>query len=75
MSRDPSAARLSGLRHFVAPARARVFDLLAGSDGRQSAKRDAFIVFVVRAASAGILYLSQIVLARWMGAADRKSVV
>ena len=70
MSRDPSAARWGGIRHFVAPAKVRLFDLLAGSGARQSAKRDAFIVFGVRAVSAGILYLSQIVLARWMGAAE-----
>ena len=35
--------------------------------GRSRAQRDAVMAFTVRVASAGILYLSQVVLARWMG--------
>lgn len=34
---------------------------------RHRAQRDAFTVFALRCASAGLLYLSQIALARWMG--------
>ena len=34
---------------------------------RSRAQRDAVTAFTVRVASAGILYLSQVVLARWMG--------
>jgi O-antigen/teichoic acid export membrane protein len=39
-------------------------------DPRAVAQRDAVFVFFVRAASAAVLYLSQVVLARWMGAAN-----
>ncbi len=35
---------------------------------RGIAQRDAFFIFFVRASSAAVLYLSQVVLARWMGA-------
>lgn len=44
--------------------------LFTDASPRANAQRDAVFVFFVRAASAGILYLSQIVLARWMGAAE-----
>jgi O-antigen/teichoic acid export membrane protein len=44
--------------------------LLANPDPRAVAQRDAVFVFFVRAASAAVLYLSQVVLARWMGAAN-----
>ena len=70
MSRDPSAVRSGGLRQSAAPLLVRLWHVLGGPDGRQSAQRAALIVFLVRAASAGILYVSQIVLARWMGAAE-----
>lgn len=45
-------------------------DLLRGTSDRHTAQRNAIFVFLVRAASAGILYLSQVILARWMGAAN-----
>jgi len=38
-----------------------------GSGDRHRAQRDAITAFGVRVVSAGLLYLSQIVLARWMG--------
>ena len=41
--------------------------LLRGDGDRQSVQRGALVAFLVRVASAGILYLSQVVLARWMG--------
>lgn len=41
---------------------------ILSSDGeRERAQRNALIAFAVRCASAALLYLSQIVLARWMG--------
>ena len=41
---------------------------IISSDGeRERAQRNALIAFGVRCSSAGLLYLSQIVLARWMG--------
>ncbi len=41
---------------------------LSDTSPRAMAQRDAVFVFFVRAASAAVLYLSQIVLARWLGA-------
>ncbi len=56
-------------------ASTRMSDVVAGlkaafsdTSPRGVTQRDAVFVFFVRAASAAILYLSQIVLARWMGA-------
>jgi len=40
---------------------------LRGSDDNLRSRRDALVAFCVRIASAGLLYLSQVVLARWMG--------
>ncbi|MEQ1649420.1 MAG: lipopolysaccharide biosynthesis protein [Hyphomicrobiaceae bacterium] len=47
---------------------ARVRDILTGTSDRSQAQRDALLAFSVRVVSAGLLYVSQIVLARWMGA-------
>lgn len=44
-----------------------VSELVFAADDRQRAKRDAVIAFTVRVASAALLYLSQILMARWMG--------
>lgn len=51
----------------VARMRDTIRNVLGGDDERQRAQRDAVTAFVIRVLSAGILYLSQIVLARWMG--------
>ena len=48
----------------------QIKSIATGSTERHAAQRDAFFVFFVRAASAGVLYLGQIVLARLMGAAE-----
>lgn len=51
-------------------ARARgqsLLKLVLGSGDDRRSRRDALIAFLVRVASAGVLYLSQIALARWMG--------
>lgn len=42
-------------------------DLIDSMSDDRSAQRGALTAFLVRVASAGLLYLSQIVLARWMG--------
>ncbi len=57
-------------RGRLAGAHDHIRAIVAGASDRHVAQRDAIFVFLVRAASAGILYVSQIVLARWMGAAD-----
>ncbi|MEQ1616348.1 MAG: lipopolysaccharide biosynthesis protein [Hyphomicrobiaceae bacterium] len=41
--------------------------IVSGGTDRARLQRDAVLAFGVRVASAGILYLSQIVMARWMG--------
>ncbi len=41
--------------------------LIRGESDNHSAQRGALVAFLVRVTSAGILYLSQVVLARWMG--------
>jgi O-antigen/teichoic acid export membrane protein len=44
--------------------------VIAASTDRTRVQRDALVAFSVRVISAALLYLSQIVLARWMGATD-----
>jgi len=39
-----------------------------GSGGAMSARRMALLIFAIRVVGAGLAYLSQIILARWMGA-------
>ncbi len=67
-------ARTTSLGSQQSPLTAALRDLigtvrgiLAASTERTTVQRDAIIAFSVRVASAAILYLSQIVLARWMG--------
>jgi O-antigen/teichoic acid export membrane protein len=55
-----AAAALSGLI-------AKTIGILKGEGERERTQRDAVTAFGVRCASAALLYLSQIVLARWMG--------
>ncbi len=45
-------------------------DLFTGGGERAGVQRNALMAFAVRVASAGLLYLSQIILARWMGASE-----
>jgi O-antigen/teichoic acid export membrane protein len=40
---------------------------IKGTGDDTASRRDALVAFLVRVASAGVLYLSQVVLARWMG--------
>lgn len=60
---SPAAALLRAVRALPS----QVMVVLQGSSDRHRAQRDAFTVFSVRCASAALLYLSQIALARWMG--------
>jgi O-antigen/teichoic acid export membrane protein len=45
----------------------RVLAILKGDGDKERTQRDAVTAFGVRCASAALLYLSQVVLARWMG--------
>src|ERR1700747_691098 len=49
---------------------ARLRSLLGGSSEASVTKRLAGTIFVIRVISAGLAYLSQILLARWMGGSD-----
>ena len=60
-------AAFSPLRYVTGLAR-QAGGIYRGDGERSRTQRDAVAAFSVRIASAGILYLSQVVLARWMGA-------
>ncbi len=61
------ASRLGQIGQVCAGLRASVHAVLSAKGERQRTQRDAVTAFVIRVLSAGLLYLSQIVLARWMG--------
>jgi O-antigen/teichoic acid export membrane protein len=73
MTHNPSidagraAPLLPPLRTLFAQAVAILNALLRGQGERERTQRDAVTAFGVRCAGAGLLYVSQIVLARWMG--------
>src|ERR1019366_1993498 len=50
--------------------RARLVGFLAGSSEASLTKRLAGTIFIIRVISAALAYLSQILLARWMGGSD-----
>lgn len=56
-----------GLRAMVRGLPARVLGLFAGNSDHSVARRGAATAFIIRVAGAGVAFLSQIVLARWMG--------
>ena len=57
----------SRIRDVVVWAGAQVDSILHGADDRSLSRRMALITFVTRVLSAVIAYISQVVLARWMG--------
>jgi O-antigen/teichoic acid export membrane protein len=52
---------------FVSGILKQTINVLAASGERERTQRDALLAFAVRVLSAALLYLTQIVLARWMG--------
>lgn len=54
----------------IARFRRTALDILAGADDRRLAQRTALYAFAIRAASAALAYLSQVILARWIGDYD-----
>jgi O-antigen/teichoic acid export membrane protein len=54
----------------VARLRAKLGGLLGGSSEASVTKRLAGTIFIIRVVSAALAYLSQILLARWMGGSD-----
>ncbi len=67
---SPTSANTAQLRHLADRLAASARHLLQGSGDRERTQRDALAAFGVRIVSAGLLYLSQIVLARWMGTTE-----
>ncbi len=55
------------LNALPGPLGGHLAKLLTGTDAAASSGRSALIAFAIRVASAGIIFVSQIVLARWMG--------
>ncbi len=54
----------------IARLRAKLGGLLGGSNEASVTKRLAGTIFIIRVVSAALAYLSQILLARWMGGSD-----
>src|SRR5881392_2240221 len=54
----------------IARLRSRLGGLLRGSSEASLTKRLAGTIFIIRVVSAALAYLSQILLARWMGGSD-----
>ncbi len=59
-----------GVHSLIASGWRQARGILAAHTDRDRAQRDALAAFAIRIGSAGLLYLSQVALARWMGAAD-----
>jgi O-antigen/teichoic acid export membrane protein len=67
---DTSATNMSPIPTLVSRLKDSIrqaIAILKGHGERERTQRDAVVVFGVRCGSAALLYLSQIVLARWMG--------
>ncbi|MDX2201764.1 MAG: lipopolysaccharide biosynthesis protein [Hyphomicrobiaceae bacterium] len=62
-----AAAPASYLRGLMRRLWGSLSAIVAARDERARAQRNAAYAFLVRVISAGLLYLSQVVLARWMG--------
>lgn len=60
----------SALGAWLRVAGGEFLAIVRGDGDRSRTQRDAIVAFGVRVASAGLLYLSQIVLARWIGGYD-----
>lgn len=63
---QPASAAIA-VREMAVRLLAETSNLLSGDGERERTQRDALTAFGVRLLSAGLLYFSQIVLARWMG--------
>ena len=66
----PAAATNAPSLGLIAQLTALIKSVATGSTERHASQRDAFFIVFVRAASAAILYLSHVVLARWLGTGD-----
>ncbi len=64
---NPDQTEQCSLRATVRGLIARVLGLFAGTSDHSVARRGAATAFGIRVAGAAVAFLSQIVLARWMG--------
>jgi hypothetical protein len=62
-----AAAQPNALLQALRLVPSQVTEIFQARNDRHRAQRDALTAFSLRCASAGLLYLSQIALARWMG--------
>jgi len=67
---DTAQKSPSPLAALASSLAAAVRAIIVAENDVARTQRDAVVAFLVRVASAGILYLSQIVLARWMGTTE-----
>jgi O-antigen/teichoic acid export membrane protein len=67
MDAQPEITASAGV---IARLRAKLAGVLGGSSEASVTKRLAGTIFIIRVFSAGLAYLSQILLARWMGGSD-----
>ena len=70
MIKTPTVAPAARNETAASMLHARVSHIMTGGDKRAMSQRNALIVFAIRCTSAFLLYVSQIAMARWMGAAD-----
>lgn len=61
---------MRAIQTLLAPLRALASDPIANPEGRGRPGRGAFNAFAIRVVAAGVLFVSQVLLARWMGAHD-----
>lgn len=70
LAEDPAGidgGAVGALRGFLRRVHSAATNILWSDGERERTQRDAIVAFGVRCASAALLYLSQIILARWMG--------
>jgi O-antigen/teichoic acid export membrane protein len=66
----PAGTPLDAAQGLFASLLEQTINLFASDGERERTQRDALLAFAVRVLSAGLLYLTQIVLARWMGGSE-----
>ncbi len=66
----PQRGPLAITREVASRLLKQTINLISSDGERERTQRDAILAFAVRVLSAGLLYLTQIVLARWMGGSE-----
>jgi O-antigen/teichoic acid export membrane protein len=68
--RGAASSSPSATQALVAALYNQAINLFVSDGDRERTQRDALLAFAVRVLSAGLLYVTQIVLARWMGGTE-----